>query len=621
MKKVLLSALMALVGIGSQAQQTIDVYKTVKLPPMDGITLVTVNKAKLNIYEKPNGKRRAEPWGAPGEYIVEYGPSLFGVKMHPTGWAYIFSGSESGFASPKDFHKANLTPFKDWMFNTAEASFNDGHFNNTWRIGINKATGLALKIWGIEKSRQNLGIGRLKDNALVVILNTVLIEPKYQESQNTINIIQKKDESDNNYYEIIYGKNNSIKTNRGIRINLETIPEAILTKLFLPVNEGFGEYREIVKEWKDIEYSQWDGIDYYNDAVNAELMSAPFVNEQTAINAFKATAPTNQTGSSSAAPSTKQRSHMEFLGLEMGGDPAQFIKALRQKGFTDGSGFSQDKTQIFLSGMVYGMKSEICVYTEGNRVNSVSVNNMVTTKTAAVNRCNRFKKEMTAIYGTGAKWTTPYESAAELKLPYGKVKYEYGMFDSGDYELSMFIIDEGKSTPAPQQTQTGDTDMLTTIDNQIAAAKKKVQENPSAESYYELANIQYLKYTKINDDSEKKTILKEIDKIYRIIIDKYPNASAVAVVGHATIVNVFNPDTKKGVAKPLYEKFLQMIEPKVKNKTYNGEEKSGYLAACLYLYRYYAEKSDFKQVKYYLMKYDAMEPGNENVKKMLDLLK
>ena len=293
MKKVLLSALMALISIGSQAQQTMDVYKTVKLPPMDGITLVTVNKTKFSIYEKPNGKRRAEPWGAPGEYIVEYGPSLFGVKMHPTGWAYIFSGSESGFASPKDFHKANLTPFKDWMFNTAEASFNDGHFINTWRIGINKATGLALKIWGIEKSRQNLGIGRLKDNALVVILNTILIEPKYQESQNTISIIQKKDESENVYYEIIYGKNNSIKTNRGIRLNLETIPEAILAKLFLPVNEGFGEYREIVKNWKDIEYSQWDGIDYYNDAVNAELMSAPYVNEQTAIAAHNTSTPNN----------------------------------------------------------------------------------------------------------------------------------------------------------------------------------------------------------------------------------------------------------------------------------------------------------------------------------------
>lgn len=315
MKKLCILCVMALLSLNGMAQkQTLDIYKTVPLPPMDGITLVTVKKATFNIYEKPNGKRRAEEWGAPGEFIKNYGPSLFGAKMHPTGWAYIFSGSESGFANPKDFQKANLTPFKDWMFNIAEASFNDGHFINTWRIGVNKATGLVLKIWGIEKSRQNLGIGQLKDNALVVILNTVLIEPKYQESQNTINIIQKKDESDNVYYEVIYGKNNSIKTNRGIRLNLETIPEAILAKLFLPVSEGFGEYREIVKDWKDIEYSQWDGIDYYNDAVNAELMSAPFVNEQAAINAPPL--PPNEVAKNSSSSTPEERENGNNKGDE-----------------------------------------------------------------------------------------------------------------------------------------------------------------------------------------------------------------------------------------------------------------------------------------------------------------
>ena len=203
-------------------------------------------------------------------------------------------------------------------------------------------------------------------------------------------------------------------------MNLETIPEEVLAKIFLPASEYLGEYREIVKDWKSIEYNQWDGIDYYNDAVNAELMSAPYVKI------------------------TKQRTHMEFLGIEMGGDPAQFIQALRQKGFKDGSGFSQNNKQVFLNGMVYGMQSDVCVYTENNRVSSVSIINTVNGKTAAINRCNRFKKEMTATYGTGAKWKTLYEGAAELKLPYGTAKYQYGMFDSGVYELSMYIIDEGK---------------------------------------------------------------------------------------------------------------------------------------------------------------------------------
>lgn len=595
MKKVTLIALMALISIGCQAQQTLDVYKNVPLPPMDGITLITVNKAKFNIYAKPNGKRRAQPWGAPGELITNDGPSLFGAKMHPSGWAYIFEGSESGFASPKDFHKSKLTPFEPWMFNTAEAAFNDGHNIITWRIGINKPTGLALKIWGQEKSKQLFGIGRIKDNSLVVILHSVYINPKYQEAQSTIKVNQKKDESDNVYFEVIYGKNNAVNTNRGIRLNLETIPEEVLAKIFLPASEYLGEYREIVKDWKSIEYNQWDGIDYYNDAVNAELMSAPYVKI------------------------TKQRTHMEFLGIEMGGDPAQFIQALRQKGFKDGSGFSQDKTQVFLSGMVYGMQSEICVYTENNRVNSVSIINMVNSKTAAINRCNRFKKEMATTYGTGAKWKTLYEGAAELKLPYGTAKYQYGMFDSGVYELSMYIIDTNETAPASQQNN--ETDMMTVINNQISAAKKKVQEAPTSENYYQLANILYHKFTKINDDSEKKNILLEIDNIYKTIIDKYPNTSATAVVGRATIVNIFNPDIKQGVAKPLYEKYLQMIEPKIKNKTYNDEEKNGYLAACWYMYKYYLELSNFKQVKNYLKKYDAVDPGNENIRKMLEIVK
>ena len=595
MKKVTLIALMALISIGCQAQQTLDVYKNVPLPPMDGITLITVNKAKFNIYAKPNGKRRAQPWGAPGELITNDGPSLFGAKMHPSGWAYIFEGSESGFASPKDFHKSKLTPFEPWMFNTAEAAFNDGHNIITWRIGINKPTGLALKIWGQEKSKQLFGIGRIKDNSLVVILHSVYINPKYQEAQSTIKVNQKKDESDNVYFEVIYGKNNAVNTNRGIRLNLETIPEEVLAKIFLPASEYLGEYREIVKDWKSIEYNQWDGIDYYNDAVNAELMSAPYVKI------------------------TKQRTHMEFLGIEMGGDPAQFIQALRQKGFKDGSGFSQDKTQVFLSGMVYGMQSEICVYTENNRVNSVSIINMVNSKTAAINRCNRFKKEMATTYGTGAKWKTIYEGAAELKLPYGTAKYQYGMFDSGVYELSMYIIDTNETAPASQQNN--ETDMMTVINNQISAAKKKVQEAPTSENYYQLANILYHKFTKINDDSEKKNILIEIDNIYKTIIDKYPNTSATAVVGRATIVNIFNPDIKQGVAKPLYEKYLQMIEPKIKNKTYNDEEKNGYLAACWYMYKYYLELSNFKQVKNYLKKYDAVDPGNENIRKMLEIVK
>lgn len=147
----------------------------------------------------------------------------------------------------------------------------------------------------------------------------------------------------------------------------------------------------------------------------------------------------------SAAP-IKQRNHMEFLGLEMGGDVKAFEKALRQKGFANGWGFSNDPSQTFLRGNVYGMLSEICITAENNRVKTVSISNMVNTQAAATNRINRLKKEMITLYG--GKWTK-INGTPTLKLPYGEVTYSSGAFDSGDYELGMYITDNGKESNAP----------------------------------------------------------------------------------------------------------------------------------------------------------------------------
>ena len=159
----------------------------------------------------------------------------------------------------------------------------------------------------------------------------------------------------------------------------------------------------------------------------------------------------------------KPHNHMEFLGLEMGGDVTQFVRALRQKGFTDGNGFSDDPSMTFLRGNVYGMMSEISIIAEGNRVKTVTVSNMVYTKATATNRVNRFKKEMIALYG--GKWVTA-NGMPTLKLPYGKVTYSSGMFDSGDYELGFYINDEGKTIPASGSTATvSDTKENTIVQN------------------------------------------------------------------------------------------------------------------------------------------------------------
>lgn len=571
-------------------KQSLDIFKTVPLPPMDGITLIVINQPEFDVCNKPNGKKRLYNFGGPGETIKLGGASIFGVKMHPTGWAYVLSASESGFVSPKVFHKAKLTPFKDWMFNTAEAVAKSPS-EETWRIAKHKETGLALKESGYtaDGNTRTLEIGRIKDDCLFVGLYRESVKIIYQENAPVVKVTTKQGDPFP-YKEIIYGKKNSVKTNRGIRLDLSTLPVEALNNIFLPIDENAGEYgtpgqyRAVVKEWKDIEYSQWDGIDYYKGSINAELMSAPFVNEQAAINAFKATAPTNQTGTSTVTTASKQRSHMEFLGLEMGGNPAQFIQALRQKGFKDGSGFSQDKTQVFLSGMVYGMQSEICVYTEGNRVNSVSVINMVNTKTAAVNRCNRFKKEISALYG--GKWTTPYDGAAELTLPYGKVKYEYGMFDSGVYELSMFIIDTGTSAPAPQQTQDqssyNSTNDLFNFCNQLARIKDV---NKTGQELITKG------YSKLSDDGDDIKYISSDNKQKITVCRKEKRGADVKYIS----INIDN-STIQDATNKLAQIGYQMNEKELNKKTTSGTK--------VYYYDLYRFVNQTTKVVITVFKYD-----------------
>ena len=226
---------------------------------------------------------------------------------------------------------------------------------------------------------------------------------------------------------------------------------------------------------------------------------------------------------------------------------------------------------------------------------------------------------MATTYGTGAKWKTLYEGAAELKLPYGTAKYQYGMFDSGVYELSMYIIDEGKSAPASQQTDS--EDMLTLIEKQITTTKQKIKEAPTAENYYQLADSYLLKYQKVTSDTEKTQLLNDADNIYSIIISKFSNKSEKAFYRRGLIAQIKDKDKKLWAAKPYCEKYITMVEPKANNKTLSEEDMWDYKGACMYMIDYYTQNFEAKTLKNYLLKMAAIDPDNENVKKMLDIVK
>jgi len=403
----------------------LDVFKTMKLPSLDGLDLIVVDKGTVNLREKSNGAKRTS-WGDP---ITLEGWGVFSAKIFPSGWAFLPKMRHpDGFISPTVFHKAIITSFKDWMFNTAEAYMKRSDGKDVfWRIGVNKATGLVLAERNsyTDDGFHELSIGRIENNLYYPLHFTFV---KFVYDSNASKCSYKKINSDNPdhpTYQITYNKAFAINTNRGIRVNLEKIPVSMLELLFLPLPDYVGNYMEMDIPSKESDViALYSGLDYFEGCINAELMSPPYIDKDAAINAY------NNRG---IIPEVKIP-HMKFLGLELGGDAKQFERALRNKGFTDGSGFGED--DIYLKGNVYGQISQLRIVVVDGKAKAVYVIDTANSSAAAKKRCNVYKQHLVAEYGQGKSL---HADKYEINLPYGKASYESGMFDSGSYELMMYI--------------------------------------------------------------------------------------------------------------------------------------------------------------------------------------
>lgn len=149
----------------------------------------------------------------------------------------------------------------------------------------------------------------------------------------------------------------------------------------------------------------------------------------------------NSEDSIASAPSAKE-DHMFFMDLEMGGNPEQFIATLRQRGFTDGSGYSDDKNMVFLKGEVYGEKAELTIDTNGGKVNSVVVTNDLDADYSMKQASQRSKALMDKLAEQyNAEWETVCEGYYELKLPYGKASCSYASGCAAGYEVVLNIVD------------------------------------------------------------------------------------------------------------------------------------------------------------------------------------
>ena len=263
-----------------QREQTppLDIFKTMLLPPSEGLDLVIIDKEKVNVRKTPNGPIRQKF----GENIFYEGWRMTSGKIYPSGWLYALEGSASGFISPKVFHKAKLDPFQPWMFNKVEAYKKKSNGEErTWRLGINKESGLVLKI-GNERDTEifdkHLSIGRIENN-LFYSFSSVTIDLNYD--ANTLNVRVNKltapKMSDGFYYQIVYGPNYTINTQRGARLVLEKLPSNILEQIFLPVDDFIYLIPNIPDDISQVSYSDRDGDRYLSNCINAELLSPPYV--------------------------------------------------------------------------------------------------------------------------------------------------------------------------------------------------------------------------------------------------------------------------------------------------------------------------------------------------------
>lgn len=270
--------------VNRRANSALNIYKTMPLPSLAGLELFMIPKGVVKVYDGTNGEQ-LQQMGDP--YIIE-GPGMASGKIFPSKWAYVLPGSHaSGFLRPSDFHVAINKPFEQWMFNTAEGYLKKELGEEiTWRLAIHRETGLALKLksfWQIDPSTylHELYIGRIESN-LFYPFHSRAVQLVYEPQATKMRIVEKHNSRlSNPYFQLFYGPDHVISTNRGLRLNLEIIPTEILERIFLPKPDYVGEYmgHNIPTRESEVSFRYSDGTDYFGECMNAEFFTPSFVKQ------------------------------------------------------------------------------------------------------------------------------------------------------------------------------------------------------------------------------------------------------------------------------------------------------------------------------------------------------
>ena len=141
------------------------------------------------------------------------------------------------------------------------------------------------------------------------------------------------------------------------------------------------------------------------------------------------------------------------------------------------------------------------------------------------------------------------------------------------------------------------------------------QEKPTAMEMAGLASLHMQHGSSLQDAEAKKAAFIEADAVYADLASKYENAVEYANFMRARVNGQMDPDSKLGLAKPYYEKLIELIEPRAEK---DATERARIIEAYRYMIGYnFVVKEDKEAAKAFATKLQAIDPENEIAKQVL----
>lgn len=137
----------------------------------------------------------------------------------------------------------------------------------------------------------------------------------------------------------------------------------------------------------------------------------------------------------------------------------------------------------------------------------------------------------------------------------------------------------------------------------------------NANHYRSLADI-YIDQIDGADEAGKVAALRKADEVYANIATKFDYAKDYAAYQRANIHHQINTDLKKGEAKPYYEEYITLVEPKA-DKSASDMKKLA--VAYQYLAVHYIQNDQVAKAKEYATKLLEVKPDDDTAKQIMAL--